>query len=557
MTGAVMSRVAARLLSSALLVAASLFPQAVTNANAEPASPAAALSSDVTVTQGALRGSPRDVSGVLAFKGIPYAAPPLGALRWRAPQPSLSWAGVRDATAFGPRCMALPGRGLARLDSRASEDCLSLNIWTGAKSSAERRPVMVWLHGGAFQFGAGAEPNTDGVRFAAKGVVLVSLNYRLGVFGFLAHPDLDKEGAPSGNFGLQDQIAALKWIRSNIAKFGGDPNNVTIFGESAGAMSVGLLMTSPMAKGLFQRAIGESGAFWDSGHGSIRTHAEALARGRALAGRLGGGTITGLRAIPAEELAAKTPWTLVLDPVTQAFSPSIDGLVVPEAPAKAFAEGRQAKVPLLAGWNGAEGVLFMGFSLPHRTASEFYAAAAAKFGDDGSGAFAKLYPAKSDAQLAASAETLTGDLVIREQVWEWLQLHARTGRSRVFAYQFDRRSPYAPVPIHSAEIDFVFGTLTPQRIAEPGVTPDAGDRGLSDQMMSYWVNFAREGDPNGADLPRWPAYQADQPEAMIFGQAAAAAPEGATPRLRFIQTFRKDGRLPESWLSPQSSQATP
>lgn len=542
-----MSRVARRLLTSALMVAAALGPLAA----------AATLSSDVAVTQGALRGNRRDASGVLAFKGIPYAAPPLGALRWRAPQPLLPWKGVRDATVLGARCMALPGRGLARLDSAASEDCLFLNIWTAARSPNERRPVMVWIHGGAFQFGAGAEPNTDGVHFAAKGVVLVSLNYRLGVFGFLAHPDLDKEGGPSGDFGLQDQIAALKWIRANIAKFGGDPNNVTLFGESAGANSAGLLMTSPMAKGLFQRAIGESGAFWDSAQGSIRTHAEALARGKALADRLGGGTIAGLRAIPAQALSAKATWTLALDPVTQAFSPSVDGFVVPETPAKAFAEGRQAQVPLLAGWNGAEGVLFMGWALPHRTAAEFYATAAAKFGDDRSGAFAQLYPAKDDAQLSASAEALTGDLVIREQVWEWLQLHAQTGRSRVFAYQFDRRSPYAPVPIHSAEIDFVFCTLGPQRPAAPGATPGAGDRELSDQMMAYWVNFARDGDPNGPGLPNWPAYQAGQPQAMIFAQTTAAAPEGSTPRLRFIETFRKHGRFPYSWLNLPRSQAIP
>ena len=324
-------------------------------------------------------------------------------------------------------------------------------------------------------------------------------------------------------------------------------------------MSVGLLMASPMARGLFQRAIGESGAFWDSGQGSIRTHAEALERGRALADRLGGGTIAGLRAIPAEELAAKTTWTLAVDPVTQAFSPSIDGFVLRETPAKAFAEGRQAEIPLLAGWNGAEGVLFMGFSLPHRTASEFYTAAAAKFGAVRSDAFAKLYPAGDDAQLGASAETLTGDLVIREQVWEWLQRHARTGRSPVFAYQFDRRSPYAPAPIHTAEIDFVFGTLMPQRPAAPDAKPDASDHELSDQMMGYWVNFARSGDPNGPDLPHWPVYRPDQPQAMMFGHATQAGAEGvATSRLRFIQRFRgKDGRLPESWLGPTNSGAAP
>ena len=206
--------------------------------------------------------------------------------------------------------------------------------------------------------------------------------------------------------------------------------------------------------------------------------------------------------------------------------------------------------PLLAGWNGAEGVRFMGWSLPHRTASEFYAAAAAKFGAEHADVFARLYPAESDAQLRASAEAVTGDLVIREQVWEWLQTHVRTGHSPVFAYQFDRRSPYAPVPIHTAEIDFVFGTLRPQRPAAPGAAPDAGDRALSDQMMSYWVNFARNGDPNGSGLPLWPAYRADQPQTMIFGPVTAAGLEGVTSRLRFLGTFRKNGRLPEAWRDP-------
>jgi para-nitrobenzyl esterase len=549
------SRAARRLLCSAILAVASLSPFAVA-ANSGAAS-AASLSSDVNVAQGALRGTPRDASGVVAFKGIPYAAPPVGELRWRSPQPASPWTGTRDATAFGPRCMALPGRGLAKLVGPASEDCLFLNIWTGAKSSTERRPVMVWLHGGAFQFGAGAELNTDGLRFAANGVVLVSLNYRLGVFGFLAHPELDKEGPRSGNFGLQDQIAALQWIRANIAQFGGDPNRVTLFGESAGANSVGLLMASPRSRGLFQRAIGESGAFWDSELGSIRTHEEALDRGRALADRLGGGSIARLRAIPAAELAAKASWTPDLDPVTQAFSPSIDGYIVPEAPAKVFAQGRQNDAPLLAGWNGSEGFIFMGRSIPHRTAAEFNRAAAGKFGTQRADTFAKLYPSDSDAAVSASAETLMGDLVIREQVWEWLQMQARAGRSPAFAYQFDYRSTYAPLPIHSSEIDFVFGTLAPQRLADAGAMPDTRDEQLSNQMMAYWINFAASGDPNGPGLPRWPPYRADQPEAMIFGPATETGPEGATSRFRFLGSFRRAGRLPEGWLRPLSLQDTP
>ena len=529
-------------LAIALLLAAAVCGCATRNATSP-------ISSDVSLTSGGVRTSARDVHGVLAFKGIPYAAPPVGDLRWRSPLPAMAWQGVLDATAFRSRCwFPPPPRGTVLPGGQGSEDCLTANVWTAARSTNEKRPVMVWIHGGGFQSGfppPGA-PATDGARFAAKGVVLVSFNYRLGVFGFLSLPALDREGTPSGNFGLQDQIAALKWVRANIAQFGGDPGNVTIFGESAGSVSVAMLMTSPLAKGLFTRAIGESGAFCESEFGSISTRAEAQARGQALTDRLAHGNLAELRAIPADTLGSATAWGLAFDPVTAAFSPSVDGFVLPDSPANAFAQGRQIDVPLLAGWNGAEEFIFP-VRVPQSSAVEFRMGAAARFGEARIGEFLKHYPADTDATAKLAAKMLTGDLVIIEQTWEWLQLHRRTGQSPVYGYYFSYRSPYAPIPAHAVEIDFVFGTLTPQRLAPGTPPPGPRDRELSDEMMSYWVNFARAGDPNGPGVPIWPRYETDNSQVMVLDTTTAAGPESGTARFRFLQSFRKDGRLPESW----------
>ncbi|CAE6737563.1 carboxylesterase/lipase family protein [Paraburkholderia aspalathi] len=506
------------------------------------------ISSQVVLLSGTVQGTQRDANGVMAFKGMPYAAAPVGQLRWRPPQPAPVWQGTRDATAFGARCEGSPLLGPAPAGNVQSEDCLTVNVWTAAQTAGEKRPVMVWIHGGGFQTGVPtpASPTTDGSGLAADGVVLVSLNYRLGVFGFLAHPALDSEGTPSGNFGLQDQIAALKWVRSNISRFGGDPDNVTIFGQSAGAMSVGILMSSPLAHGLFQKAIGESGAFWDSEHGSLQTLAEARVRGEALATQLAGGDINGLRAISADALLTAAPWSIQNDPVTGAFSPSVDGYVLPDSPANVFAHGRQSHVPLLAGRNGAEGVIFMSGALPHDSAASFEAAAAAQFGPGRLSEFLDNYPASSDTVTVASAQTLIGDLRINEQSWEWIQLQRQTGAAPVYAYQFNYNSPYLPAPVHASEVPFVFGTLTPQPAA-PAVAPGTQDRALSNQMMNYWINFARTGNPNGPGLPCWPAYAINGSQVMLFGTTSHAAPESDTSRLRFLRSFRFNGRFPDSW----------
>ena len=504
---------------------------------------AAQLGRTIRTQSGLVCGEPRDAKGVLAFKGIPYAAPPIGPLRWRAPQPPTPWMGVRDALAFGPASLSSLEND-PRPGPRA-EDCLTLNVWTAAKEADEKRPVMVWIHGGGFQFGSSANPATDGSLLAAEGVVVVSFNYRLGLLGFLAHPELDAE-APSGNYGLQDQLAALRWVQSNITAFGGDPDNVTLFGESAGAMAVGILMASPLARGLFHKAIGESGAFWDGRHGPLQTFDEARARGLAFARRRGDTSIAALRAMPAEQLTTAAAWNFERDHVTQAFSASIDHHVVPDVPARRYLRGEQMHIPLLAGWNSAEGFPFMSQSLPAHSAQTFRAAAEATFGKERLSDFQTLYPANTDAQAKASAAAFTGDMVVGEQCWQWLRLHRASSRAPVYGYHFNYTSPYTPIASHVTEIPFVFGTLTPQRVIGSTTPPAEADRALSETMMSYWVNFATRGDPNGPGLPSWPAYD-ETDVVQILGNTIEARRNPDADRFGFIGSFREDGALPMRW----------
>ena len=516
------------------------------------------LTNDIEIASGRLRGLPRDGNGVLSFKGIPYAAPPTGELRWRPPQPVTPWTGVRPVEAYGHTGFGTPIPALEFLQKTASEDCLVLNVWTAAESADERRPVMLWIHGGGFEFGAAFLLGTDGPRLAQEGVVLVSIHYRMGVFGFLAHEDLDAEGTPSGNFGLQDMIAALRWVKENIAQFGGDPDRVTIFGESAGAHALGMLMVSPLAEGLFHRVIGESGAWWDSEHGPMPDAAEARARGNALMKKAGAKDMAELRKLPPEKLNRMTAWNFLLDPGTTAFSPSVDGYVVPDTPPTLFEAGKQAKVPLLAGWNAEEEEFFKTRSLP-LSPREFRAAAAHQFGDNRMAEFNRLYPSGSTVEAKRSAETLVGDLVINQQTWAWLETHRATSGAPVYGYQFEYTSPFSPRAIHTAEMPFVFGNLKPDRM-RGGKPPSEADRALSDMMVRYWTNFAGRGDPNGPGLPHWPFYDGRDAEVMHFDEESAAAPVMGAERFRFIQSFREEGRLPLHWrkakgrMSPMAAQ---
>jgi para-nitrobenzyl esterase len=502
----------------------------------------------VQTAGGSVQGLPRDDHGVLAFKGIPYAAAPVGELRWRAPQPAPAWDGVRDATRYGNRALsAWPGDQTP--GPPRSEDCLNLNVWTAAQQADERRPVMVWIHGGGFQFGSSAVPTSDGTRLAALGAVVVSLNYRVGVLGFLAHPELDGEG-PSGNYGLQDQLAALRWVQANIAAFGGDPGNVTVFGESAGAHAIGILLASPLSAGLIHKAIGQSGAFWDTIHGSLSTFDEARARGTRFAEKLHAPSIAALRALAAEDVNAAAPWDFSQDPAAAAFSPSIDGYVVPDVPMARYLRGEQLHVPLLAGWNGAEHFPFHGMALPHASAEEFRHAAERMFGAERLTEFFAHYPAGSDAEAATSAEELAGDLLISAQTWEWLEEQARAGLP-AYGYTFTYTSPYVPIASHLVDVAFVFGTLTPQFIVNGAMPPSDADRALAATMTKYWVNFARRGDPNGAGLPHWPPYRSGG-EVMNFGSAVGPQANAWEPRFRFLASYRTAGVLPDAWREGKS-----
>jgi para-nitrobenzyl esterase len=457
--------------------------------------------------------------------------------------------GIRDASEVAAHCVQGPIFSDIKFPRPASEDCLNLNVWTPARDGSERLPVMVWIHGGGFQAGAGPEPRHDGEAFARKGVVLVTLNYRLGVFGFLSHPELTRESgrSASGNYGMLDQVAALRWVRDNIAAFGGDPGNVTIFGESAGSFAVSALMASRLASGLFHKAIGESGAYF-AGPGAalpLRPLAASEEQGVKFAAAVGAPSLAALRAKPAAELlqaALKVqPW----------FSPNVDGYFLTEDVAAVFAAGRQARVPLLAGWNADEvrAGIVLGKEKP--TARGFTGQTRKRFGDRADAILA-AYPATSDAEAVESAAALASDLFIGYGTWKWIEVHARTGGAPVYRYSFDRKIPVAPdaqvngVPAtskdigarHAGEIEYVFGAL--DSIAN--VTWEASDRKLSDAMTSYWSNFARSGDPNGSGLPAWPRYDPKTSLVQHLDETIRTAPDGLRARYEALDAAAaKDG----------------
>jgi para-nitrobenzyl esterase len=438
----------------------------------------------VTTTAGAVLG--RSVDGLDVFLGIPYAAAPVGELRWREPQPVKPWTGEKMATEYGASCpQSAPGP--ARPGVKTSEDCLYLNIWAEQKS-ASPLPVMVWIHGGGFMFGSGSAPTFDGTHLAKKGVVLVTINYRLGVLGFLAHPDLTQESPhhASGNYGILDQIAALKWVQANIGKFGGDPNRVTIFGESAGSTAVSILQASPLATGLFQRAIGESTSQFDPAGGLVGRQDLAGAEhyGAEFAVKAGAHSAAELRALSVEKLLEKPSF----------FWPTErEGYVLPDLVYNIFAEGKQNDVPTLVGSNADEGaVLKMGWVKPE---------------SDEQTAYDKLYGGVSEPLRQTSTDA------IQWQMRSWARLQAKTGHAKAWLYWFARATPGREQlgAFHGAEIVYVFDNLDKQD--QPW---SADDRHIADVMSSYWVNFATNGDPDGPGLPSWPSYNDSQPKLMEF-----------------------------------------
>jgi para-nitrobenzyl esterase len=489
-----------------------------------------AISDPVRTDSGLISGTSGSHAEVRVFKGIPFAAPPTGNFRWRAPRPVERWQGVRKADEFGSICMqAAGGRGPA---PKMSEDCLYLNVWTAAKSASDRRPVMVWLHPGGYTSGSGSSPAYDGEALAQKGVVLVTINYRLGIFGFFSHPELSQESDrhASGNYAFMDQVAALQWVQKNIAAFGGDPKRVTVFGDSAGAASISNLVGSPQARGLFQRVIAESGAWLGLSVNPMRKLADAEQAGAKIEEALGAKSLVELRAKPADEVLR----------AGRGGGPVIDGWILPEDVGTIFEEGKQVDVPILVGSNKDEGTFF----LRPAGADRFLEQARLRFGDLAD-TFLKLYPAGTDEEANASQLTAFRD----ELGWvmrNWARLQTKTGKSKAYLYYFTHEPPAAQASprggqgsgaTHGAEAAYVFENLTGNR---PWT---ALDRQVADTISSYWVNFATTGDPNGKDLPRWPAYdekKSDRP--LVLGDQVELGPEPNQSQLAFYQAlYRKVG----------------
>lgn len=463
--------------------------------------------------------------GVRAFKGIPFAEPPVGDLRWEPPQKPKSWKGVKEAREFAPGPMQA-GRmaGLLGFIGRFSEDCLYLNVWTPAKGPAEQLPVMVWIYGGAFSKGSTAIPLYDGAHLARKGVVVVSIAYRVGPFGFLAHPELSREGN-KGNFGLLDQIAALEWVRDNIAAFGGDPGCVTIFGESAGGISVSMLAASPKAKGLFHRAISQSGGSfappkWDREGGQNVIPLEvAEKRGKEFLASLGAADLAAARGLPARNLLKGASW----------WWPVLDGEVLVGDQYVLYGEGKFNDTPILIGTNSDEGALFVrGEVAP----DGFVARIRDGFGEHADRILGAYPHGTPEAALAASRDIIR-DTTFAWHTWAWARLQAEKGGGKVYAYYFDHRTPQSTDGAnHGAEIPYVFGNF-----GLSGRKPGLEEAGLADLMGSYWVNFAKAGDPNGPGLPRWPAFAGEDPRVMFLDAEPAAKPVPNREQLEVLDAY--------------------
>ena len=500
--------------------------------------PLPAAAADAVATKaGPIQGI-TEADGLRVFKGIPFAAPPIGPLRWQPPQPVAKWKDVRQATAFGAQCMQrrIYGDMIFRAAGN-SEDCLFLNVWTPAKTGRERLPVLVYFYGGGFSAGDGSEPRYEGTAMARRGIVALTVNYRLGLFGFLAHPELTKESPrhASGNYGLLDQAAALAWVHDNIAAFGGDPAKVTIAGESAGSISVSALMASPLSRTLIAGAIGESGAAIAPTFNPVPL-AEAEKTGTAFAALAGADSLAALRGLTAEallEAAAK--------PAAPRLPIAVDGYFLPKTVAEIFAAGEQAHVPLLAGWNSQEspaaGVLGRGVE-PTPEAFEKAVRAIPGFGERAN-EILKAYGGTTPDEITAAATALAGDRFIAFSTWKWIDLHAQTGGKATYRYYYSRPRPAmnpgkgtqgaARGAAHSAEIEYAMGNLDGNDVY--AWTPD--DRKVSETMSGYFANFVKNGNPNGGGLPAWPALpKTGTGQVMQIDVETHAAPD--TTRARYL-----------------------
>jgi len=509
-----------------------------------------ALAADrVKTANGTLESSAAAKDGVRSFKGIPFADPPIGDLRWREPQPVRNWQGIRTADQFGPRCMQRTGPGADYWfrSNGMSEDCLYLNVWTPAKSADEKLPVLVYIFGGGFQNGDGSEPRYDGENMARKGMVAVSVNYRTNIFGFFVHPELTKESPhhAAGNYGLLDQVAALQWVQKNIAAFGGDPKRVTVAGESAGSISVSALMASPLSRDLMAGAIGESGAMISSL--PPQPLADGEQNGVKFGAAAGATTLAALRALSAEQIQ---------EAVTKAqgvrFGTTLDGYFLPKPLSAIFEAGEQAKIPLLEGSNTQEqsARLVLGNGEP---TPETLAEAIKRFYGDKAGDILRAYEAHTTDEVYEAANHLASARFISHSTWKWAELQVRTGGKPVYRYLYARpRPPYLGMPgqppppsgggqgrggaqqpagprgaVHSAEIQYAMGNLD----LDKRYTWEPGDHEVSKVMQAYFVNFIKTGNPNGSGLPEWPAYREDNHyQIMRIDVKSQAEPEAHRDR---------------------------
>lgn len=518
------------------------------------------MASLITTANGKLSGTRDATTGVHRFAGIPFAAPPVGDLRWQAPQPVQPWSGTRDATSFGPRAMQLPVFGDMNFRSNGvSEDCLYLNVWTPGPSSSAGLPVLVYFYGGGFMAGDGSEPRYDGAAMAQRGIVAVTVNYRLNIFGYFAHPELSAESphGGSGNYGYLDQHAALRWVRENIGAFGGDPNRVTIAGESAGSISVNAQMVSPLSKDLIAGAIGASGGI---GALAPRPQDKAEEAGLAFAKKVGAESLAELRSLSAEKLldAAK-------EMGAQDFVGVVDGYFFPRDPTTALAAGEQAHVPLFVGWNSEEMpyLALLGEKVP---TPENYASVIRELYGDHADTVLNLYPGANAEQVEQSATELAGDRFLVHSTWQWAEAHRKTG-SPVYRYYYAHpRPPMRPemgnavaglaggviregegddaavaMPpakgaVHAADIEYAMGNLATNQV----YAWTEEDEQISELMQSYYANFVKTGDPNGPGLPTWPrADEGEEMQYMVWDVEPRVEVDQHRARYEFHEQFSK------------------
>jgi para-nitrobenzyl esterase len=527
----------------------------------------------IQIDTGKLQGVLTSDQKVIAYKGVPYAQPPTGDLRWRPPQRPQKWHGTFAASDFGHHCIQFGSASdMTFHDPGASEDCLTLNIWTPANAKPRSKlPVMVWIYGGGLYMGATSENRQSGENLTHRGVIIVSMNYRLGIFGFFSHPELAAESHAhaSGNYGLMDQAAALAWVHRNIRAFGGDPANVTLLGQSAGSESVSLQMASPLSIGLFARAIGESGSEFPRPGRVLAPHEQAEQLNAAWAEHtFGSSQLAHLRSLSTDDIVQA-----IHTHRTPSFGVVVDGLFLTDTLVNLYAQGKQAHIPLLAGWMANESRVY-----PPPTADAFTTQAQTIFGDKAP-AFLAAYPATTDAEAAASANDFATDQSMGFPTWSWIEAHTQTSTQTsafpVYRYLFtlanpgDRNHTPALGAFHSDDIEYVFGTLDSR--PEMAIRPE--DRLLSDQIQQYWTNFAKTGDPNLSSiiapnfssfttpnlsatnpsttaspetkLPPWPAYTpATNYQVMHLDAPSSAQPDTHRPRYLFLTTI---------WSTPSPS----